>query len=238
MGIYYAEARAHPKLSGSGADFKDLEMLETVPIIFKEEMIFFHDPIDQHRPEAKRFRKTVATFQSSKKKLILCPEDEIHPFYSTGTYKDIVKRLPDSQVCRHSPFLGIIPAEISDVFPASHNLATRSDYRPEDYPTFIESLKAFACRFEDIAIVTPNDFMIQATKGCKAKCPSCRQYFCALIYADAIRLQKDIAKKVVVAEDDFEEISRICGVDIAYSASATLSYCSAVIMDRNMQQLL
>lgn len=59
-----------------------------------------------------------------------------------------------------------------------------------------------------------------------------------MIYADAIRLQKDIAKKVVVAEDDFEEISRICGVDIAYSASSNAAYCSAVIMDRNMQQLI
>ena len=142
-------------------------MLEDGTPLFKKRAIFFYDPIDQHRPEAKRFRKTVATFQSSKKKLILCPEDEIHPFYSTGTYKDIVKRLPDSQICSYSPFLGIIPAEISDVFPASHNLATRSDYRPEDYPTFIESLKAFACRFEDIAIVTPNDFMKQATKAAR-----------------------------------------------------------------------
>ncbi len=59
-----------------------------------------------------------------------------------------------------------------------------------------------------------------------------------MIYADAIKLQKDIAKKVVVAEDDFGEISRICGVDIAYSASSNAAYCSAVIMDRNMQQLI
>jgi deoxyribonuclease V len=59
-----------------------------------------------------------------------------------------------------------------------------------------------------------------------------------LIYADAIKLQKDIAKKVVVAEDDFGEITRICGVDIAYSASSNAAYCSAVIMDKNMQQLI
>jgi deoxyribonuclease V len=59
-----------------------------------------------------------------------------------------------------------------------------------------------------------------------------------LTYADAIRLQKNIAKKVVVAKDDFGEISRICGVDIAYSGSSNAAYCSAVIMDRNMQQLV
>ncbi|HEX6283074.1 MAG TPA: endonuclease V [Nitrososphaera sp.] len=60
-----------------------------------------------------------------------------------------------------------------------------------------------------------------------------------MTYADAIRLQKNIAKKVVVAKDDFGEISRICGVDIAYSGgSSNAAYCSAVIMDRNMQQLV
>ena len=158
------KARAHPKLMEAAQIFKDIEMLEDGTPLFKEKAIFFYDPIDQHRPEAKRFRKTVASFKSSKRKLILCPEDEIHPFYSTRTYKDIIKKFPDAQVCSYSPFLGIIPAEISDVFPASHNLATRSYYRLEDYPTFIESLKSFACRFEEIAVISPDNFMKQAAK--------------------------------------------------------------------------
>ena len=161
------KARAHPKLMEAARIFKDVEMLEDGTPLFKEKAIFFYDPIDQHRPEAKRFRKAVATFESSKKKLILCPEGELHPFYSTRSYKDIVKKLPDAQVCSYSPFLGIIPAEISDVFPASHNLAPRSGYRLEDYPTFIESLKEFAGRFEEIAIVAADDFIKQATKAAR-----------------------------------------------------------------------
>lgn len=60
-----------------------------------------------------------------------------------------------------------------------------------------------------------------------------------MTYADAIRLQKNIAKKVVAAKDDFGNISSICGVDIAYSGSnSNAAYCSAVIMDRNMQKLV
>jgi deoxyribonuclease V len=60
-----------------------------------------------------------------------------------------------------------------------------------------------------------------------------------LTYADAIRLQKNIAKKVVADKDDFGRISSICGVDIAYSGSnSNAAYCSAVIMDRNMQKLV
>lgn len=44
---------------------------------------------------------------------------------------------------------------------------------------------------------------------------------------DAIRLQKEIAKKVVT-RDDFDSISRICGVDVAYDGDN--AYCSAVVM--------
>jgi 7-cyano-7-deazaguanine tRNA-ribosyltransferase len=160
------KSRAHPKLMEAAQILKDVEMLEEGTPLFKEKAIFFYDPIDQHRPEAKRFRRTVTTFQSSKKKkLILCPEDEIHPFYSTTSYKDIIKKFPDAQVCSYSPFLGIIPAEISDIFPASHNLATKSGHRLEDYPTFIESLKSFAGKFEKIVILAPDDFMKQAAKA-------------------------------------------------------------------------
>jgi deoxyribonuclease V len=60
-----------------------------------------------------------------------------------------------------------------------------------------------------------------------------------LTFADAIRLQKNIAKKVVADKDDFGRISSICGVDIAYSGSiSNAAYCSAVIMDGNMQKLV
>jgi deoxyribonuclease V len=45
---------------------------------------------------------------------------------------------------------------------------------------------------------------------------------------DAIRLQKEIAKKVIV-KDDFGSINRICGVDVAYDGDD--AYCSAVVME-------
>jgi deoxyribonuclease V len=53
---------------------------------------------------------------------------------------------------------------------------------------------------------------------------------------DTIRIQEDIAKKVVQTnEDDFEHINRICGIDIAYGED-NAAYCSAVITDRKKQQ--
>ena len=49
-----------------------------------------------------------------------------------------------------------------------------------------------------------------------------------MTYGDAIRLQKQVAKRVV-AKDDFGDISRVCGVDVAYSGGT--AYCSAVVTD-------
>jgi deoxyribonuclease V len=48
-------------------------------------------------------------------------------------------------------------------------------------------------------------------------------------YSDAIKLQKEIAKRVV-AKDNFGEINLACGVDVAYSGD--VAYCSAVVMDK------
>jgi deoxyribonuclease V len=60
-----------------------------------------------------------------------------------------------------------------------------------------------------------------------------------MTYADAILLQENTAKKVVSTTDDFGDIRRVCGVDIAYSSSSSnAAYGSAVIMDRHMQQLV
>ncbi len=160
------KARAHPKLMEAIQLFKDIEMLEEGTPLFKERAIFFYGPVDQHRPEARRFRRAVEGFKTTKKKLILCPEGELHPFYSTRRFREIVKKFPDAQVCSYSPFLGIIPAEISDVFPASHNLATRTGQKPQDYPTFVDSLTKFAARFDEVAIVA-DDFMKEAAAAAR-----------------------------------------------------------------------
>jgi 7-cyano-7-deazaguanine tRNA-ribosyltransferase len=155
------KARAHPKLMEAIQLFKEIEMLEEGTPLFKERAIFFYTPVDQHRPEARRFRRAVEGFRTSKKHLILCPEGELHPFYSTKRFREIVKKFPDAQICSYSPFLGIIPVEISDVFPASHNLATRTGHKPQDYPTFVDSLNRFVSRFDNVAIVA-DDFMKEA----------------------------------------------------------------------------
>ncbi|MGI0016186.1 MAG: tRNA guanosine(15) transglycosylase TgtA, partial [Nitrososphaera sp.] len=99
--------------------------------------------------------------------LVLCPEGELHPFYSTRSFREIVKKYPDAQVCSYNPFLGIIPAEISDVFPASHNIAVRSHHNLDDYPSFVESLRGFFSnnRFIEIILEGKDGFIESAANA-------------------------------------------------------------------------
>lgn len=156
------KARAHPKLMESMEILKNFELLEQGTSLFKQRAVFFYDPLDQYRPEAVHFRKMVSEFRSSKnyggdRKLILYPESSIHPFYATQDFKKLAKKFPEAQICTYNQFLGIIPAEISDIFPAAHNLAAKklTTYQANDYPSFVDSLKEFLAEndFEEIIIV-------------------------------------------------------------------------------------
>jgi 7-cyano-7-deazaguanine tRNA-ribosyltransferase len=159
------KARAHPKLMESIELLKNFELLEEGTRVFKQKALFLYDPLDQYRPEARQFRKMVSKFKSSKtcgadgrRRLILYPESNIHPFYTTQDFKKIAKKFPDAQVCTYNRFLGIIPVEICDIFPAAHNLTSEDlkTFQANDYPSFINSLKEFLAEnnFEEIIIVT------------------------------------------------------------------------------------
>ncbi len=164
------KARAHPKLMEAVQllNSGEFEFLAAGTPLFKEKAVYFFDPIDQYRPEAKRFRNMASLFRSAKKKLVMFPEGEVHPFYSTRGFKELAKKFPDAQICTYNPFLGPIPAEISDVFPASHNLTARLERRPEDYDTFSDSFNRFIANnsFQEIIIVA-DDFMQQVAKAAK-----------------------------------------------------------------------
>ena len=152
------KARAHPKLFDAIQLFKNFDFLDEGTPLFKEKAIFLFDAIDQYRPEVRRFQKIVSNFRSkNKKKLILYPESNIHPFYRTKEYSKLIKEFANAQICTYNPFLGVIPSEICDIYPASHNLITKSvtGNQIEDYPTFTESLNKFlrANHFEEIIII-------------------------------------------------------------------------------------
>jgi len=159
------KARAHPKLMKAMDLFKNFEFLEDGTPMFKGKAVFLYEPIDQYRPEARRFRKIVSTFRSvERKKLLLYPIMKIQPFYSTRDFVQLVKKFPDAQICVYNQFLGVIPVEICDIFPAAHHMSSATapgkPHHAKDYPTFIESLDNFLVynTFGEITIVA-DDFM-------------------------------------------------------------------------------
>lgn len=166
------KARAHPKLMEAVQllGSSEFDFISDNTPVFKEKAILLFDAADQHRPEARRFRRMASAFKSQKKALVLFPEGEVHPFYTTRGFKALAKKFPDAQLASYNPFLGVIPAEISDVFPASHNLIARLERKIEDYPTFTESLRAFLANndFKKV-IVVADDFMKQAAAIAKVK---------------------------------------------------------------------
>lgn len=154
------KAHAHPKLMKAVRTIRDLEYLEYGTQRYKNKAIYFTETIDQFRPEAKFFRKNVSEFKSTKDQLVLCPEACIHPFYTSREFIRMVNRFPQSQICTYNPYLGIIPAEISDLFPASQNLYTISTTNIEEFPTFERSVSDFISKnsFKKTVIFT-DEFM-------------------------------------------------------------------------------
>jgi 7-cyano-7-deazaguanine tRNA-ribosyltransferase len=169
------KSHAHPKLIESMEILKDFELIGAGTPIFKPKAIFLCDPLDQYRPEALHFRKMVSTFKSKKNReshrnLILYPDTKIHPFYATQDFKRLAKKFPGSQICTYHPFLGIIPSEVSDIFPAAHNLSAKlTAYHANDFLCFVESLTHFLTnnKFEEIVIVA-DQFMKSILKNNKS----------------------------------------------------------------------
>jgi 7-cyano-7-deazaguanine tRNA-ribosyltransferase len=153
------KARAHPKLFEAIRLFKNYDFLDNGTSIFKEKAIFLFEAIDQYRPEVRRFQNMVYNFRSKNKdKLILYPETNVHPFYCTKEYRALIEKFDNAQICTYNPFLGVIPSEICDIYPASHNVIPQSvlpGYETEDYTSFVESLTSFVTvnHFEEIIII-------------------------------------------------------------------------------------
>ena len=157
------KARAHPKLMEAFKLFMNYKHLEDGTPLFKKKAIFFMESIDQYRPEACRIRRIFSSFSTNKKKIVLFPDTQVSPFYCSQEYFDLSKKFSDYQICTYNPFIGIIPIEISDIYPVAHNLITRKKFNfnnSKDYPTFVTSLEKFlSSNFFDDVIIVADDFM-------------------------------------------------------------------------------
>jgi len=134
------KARAHPKLFEIiNVLTENSNYLAVATPKFKEKAIFLYGKEDQYRPEIQSYHKTVRKFKSKKKTLIITKESNTKPAYLSHEYSSLKRKFKDIesiQVCQYSPHLGLIPLEISDIFPAAHHETSRLDFDPKDFPTF------------------------------------------------------------------------------------------------------
>ena len=155
------KARAHPKLFETiDAILDNTKFLVDGTPKFKEKAIFLFGPEDQYRPEAMRYREYVKRFRTKKDVLVITRDPNVKPVFTSYEYKRLRKKFkdPDSvQFCNYNPFLGIIPIEISDVFPASHYVMTRKQFEPEKFPTFLKTWNDFFSKNKFDTIYLPKD---------------------------------------------------------------------------------
>jgi len=155
------KARSHPKLFETiDVIINNTKFLQNGTPKFKEKAIFLFGPEDQHRPEIVRYHEYVRKFRTKKEIIVITKDPNIKPAFSSYEYKKLRKQFkdPDSiQFCNYNPFLGIIPIEISDVFPASHYVMTRKEFQPEQFPIFLKTWNEFFSKNNFKVVYLPKD---------------------------------------------------------------------------------
>ena len=139
--------RAHPKLFEVTDVFLENHdyFINTTPK-FKEKAIFLFSKEDQLRPEVLNYHKIVRKFSTDKKILCISGDSHLKPAYLSPEYFALRKKMKNSesiQFCQFNPFLGLIPLEISDIYPASHYVMADSNYDPETFTEFTKTWKIF-----------------------------------------------------------------------------------------------
>ena len=163
------KARAHPKLFETiDVILNNTKFLQDGTPKYKEKAIFLFGPEDQYRPEIKRYHEYVKKFRTKKKILVITKDPMVKPVFTSYDYKKLRRKFKDAdlvQFCNYNPFLGIIPIEISDVFPASHYVMSRKEFEPEKFPTFMEVWNVFFDKNKfDTAYLPKNDSFLQYYK--------------------------------------------------------------------------
>lgn len=112
---------------------------------YKQKAAFLYGAEDQHRPEVAAYHDTVRKFRTGKGIVVITPESHTKPGYMSREYRELYKRTGDDDVqfCQYSPILGIMPIEISDVYPAAHHEQARVHVEPAACTEFAKTWDAF-----------------------------------------------------------------------------------------------
>ena len=177
------KARAHPRLYEAViralTNDDNAKMIMTGTAQFKPKAAFLFGPEDQYRPEAAAYRDMIRKFKTKKKIVQIMPEAGTRPFYMSREYKDAQDNSAADtnhiQFCQYSPVLGIIPVELSDVYPAAHYESARTILDPapdpDAYPEFAKVWDAFFAgnKFAEIRYDKKDKFLGHFARYLKVK---------------------------------------------------------------------
>jgi 7-cyano-7-deazaguanine tRNA-ribosyltransferase len=102
----------------------------------KDRGIFINDLVDVSRPEITRhFQRIRQVNLNSKDHLVIVPEPRTKPFLTSDIFLELIKIVDPARtlVCSHSPVFGLIPSEISDVFPISQTTNITDEFPKDDF---------------------------------------------------------------------------------------------------------
>jgi 7-cyano-7-deazaguanine tRNA-ribosyltransferase len=102
---------------------------------YKERGIFLFDDEDLKRPEVTRHWKQLLNVNlAGKDHLVIAPETKTKPFLNSDIFKEIldIVDLEKTLICYASPIFGLVPAEISDIFPISQVTHYLSSFPSKD----------------------------------------------------------------------------------------------------------
>ena len=139
--------RSHPKLyeaRSTVATAQDVIAPSTPQ--FKQGAAFLYEPIDQYRPEVLSYHDTVRRFKTKRKILCINADSSRKPAYLTPEQSELEKLFDDPdkvQFCRYSKYLGLMPLEISDLYPAAHYVEAKGMDSASSYPEFTKTWEKF-----------------------------------------------------------------------------------------------
>jgi 7-cyano-7-deazaguanine tRNA-ribosyltransferase len=138
--------RAHPKLFETMDVFtENTEFFAKTTPKFKERALFLYGVEDQFRPEIISYHNVVRSFRSDKKEIVIISDSDVKPFYLSAQYSKLKKKFNSDNVqfCQYNPIIGLIPLEISDLYPASHYVMSNRSLEPADFSEFAKTWKIF-----------------------------------------------------------------------------------------------
>jgi len=152
---------SHPRLMDANDILKECKYIEVCTPLYKDRALFLNLPIDQYRPELRRFRRSIIDNYTPRSDiLVLVKEPEEHPFYASEKHRSLKALSSSVSIAYYNPFIGVVPEELSDMYPSSHVLAVKN-VKYGDFPALIDSIVEFiGDRFRSVLIESDDELKV------------------------------------------------------------------------------